>query len=114
MDQDNLQRLKQDLIKEKEEIEKELIAEGPLERSADASDTLDEKAQDVTLFEERRAVDQSLTQRLKELEESIKKIDEGSYGVCNNCSATIAPKRLVAMPAVQFCFDCATKKSTLM
>ncbi|MBI4160663.1 MAG: TraR/DksA C4-type zinc finger protein [Candidatus Yanofskybacteria bacterium] len=75
----------------------------------DPSDTSDEKAESVREFEEDRAVEQNLELRLKEIDETLNKIKEGSYGKCDKCGSTIDKKRVEIMPAVRFCIDCAKK-----
>jgi len=109
MDTKHLSDLRASLLKQKEEIETELQQKGPFEHSADASDTLDEKAQDVTKLEERRAIDRSLTLQLKEIEETLKKIDEGTYGICVTCHAPIDRRRLAARTVAKLCSDCANR-----
>ncbi len=76
---------------------------------ADPSDTLDEKATDVTNLEQERAVEQSLELQLREIDQTLQKLDEGTYGICTTCNVVIEKKRLQAMPVVQRCFDCANK-----
>jgi DnaK suppressor protein len=39
---------------------------------------------------------------------AIKRIDEGTYGVCQHCDRRIEPARLAALPAATSCIDCAT------
>ena len=45
---------------------------------------------------------------LKQIEEAIKKIDDGSYGTCAMCSVTIPIGRLKAKPFAKFCTECRT------
>ena len=40
------------------------------------------------------------------IEESFTRLDNGTYGTCTNCSATIGEKRLAAVPWTPFCIDC--------
>ena len=80
----------------------------------DPSTTMDERAQSVTELEERRAVEQSLELRLKEIDKALQQIDAGSYGQCINCKSPINAKRLIAMPVVASCIDCANKKTTFL
>ena len=72
---------------------------------------MDEKAQSVTSLEERRALEQNFELRLKEIEQTLHKIDQGTYGTCNTCNSPIEEKRLQALPAVSSCFDCASNPS---
>jgi DnaK suppressor protein len=41
---------------------------------------------------------------------ALARIDEGTYGVCVNCGAQIAPERLEAMPWATLCIDCKRRE----
>lgn len=43
---------------------------------------------------------------LLQIEEAIKRMDEGTYGRCKNCDRTIAMPRLEAIPWARYCIDC--------
>ena len=43
---------------------------------------------------------------LKQIEEAIKKIEDGSYGTCSMCSVIIPIGRLKAKPFAKFCTQC--------
>ena len=45
-------------------------------------------------------------QRLLQVEDALRRIDEGAYGRCGNCGGTINPLRLEAVPWTRFCIDC--------
>jgi DnaK suppressor protein len=45
-------------------------------------------------------------QRLLQVEDALRRIDEGAYGRCSNCGGTINPLRLDAVPWTRFCIDC--------
>ncbi len=44
---------------------------------------------------------------LRQIAAALGRIDEGSYGVCVRCGATIAEERLDLLPATPFCRNCA-------
>lgn len=73
--------------------------------------TMDENAREITEFERMKAVKDSLEKKLKDIRATVKKLKNDSYGVCDKCSATIGSSRLKAMPAAQFCINCAKIKS---
>lgn len=121
MDANQTAQLKKTLLEERTKIETELqriATKNPNIKGdwtafppdkADPSDTMDERAQNVTDFEERRAVEQSFELRLKAIDETLQKLDAGTYGICSNCRSPIDKKRLEAMLIVKHCFDCANK-----
>ena len=43
---------------------------------------------------------------LPALRRALEKIDEGSYGVCDECAETIEQKRLSAVPGATRCLRC--------
>lgn len=45
-------------------------------------------------------------QELKEIEEALKSIESGGYGICEMCDESIAIGRLKAKPFAKFCTDC--------
>ncbi len=45
---------------------------------------------------------------IKKIDETIGKIDNGSYGYCDSCGAEIGLKRLEARPTASLCIDCKT------
>ena len=45
-------------------------------------------------------------QKLIQIEEALKKIDEGSYGICESCGDEIDEERLIAMPFAKLCLSC--------
>lgn len=49
--------------------------------------------------------------RIREVEEALEKIENGTYGVCEECGSRITKKRLEAIPYAALCIDCANKKS---
>jgi DnaK suppressor protein len=53
------------------------------------------------------------TEYLKQLDEALKRIDQGSYGVCENCGDKIPLKRLEAYLAAELCILCKSKQEKL-
>ena len=46
---------------------------------------------------------------LSQVESALRRLDDGSYGICTNCGNAIAPERLEAIPWTPLCIDCARK-----
>ena len=44
---------------------------------------------------------------LVEIDTAIRRLEDGSYGVCERCGLPIAPARLEARPAARRCIACA-------
>ena len=44
--------------------------------------------------------------KLREVRAALRRIDVGTYGICEECEEPISPKRLAAVPAAAFCIRC--------
>lgn len=44
---------------------------------------------------------------LYEIEAAIRRIEQGTYGRCEACGGAIGRQRLLALPQVRHCMDCA-------
>jgi DnaK suppressor protein len=49
------------------------------------------------------------TDYLMALEAALRRIDKGSYGVCEDCSEKIPPRRLEAFLAARLCIKCQSR-----
>lgn len=65
---------------------------------------------DVAAEETRVAIDEvTLSQAASELRQvtaARRRIEDGSYGACQDCGEPIAQRRLLAMPSTRFCTEC--------
>jgi len=43
------------------------------------------------------------------VDEALRRLDDGEYGVCERCGQPIAPERLAARPAARTCIGCASR-----
>ena len=59
----------------------------------------------------RTAAAQSLSTSADEVDRALEKLDEGTYGICDDCGEAIAPERLEAIPWTALCVRCASKRS---
>jgi DnaK suppressor protein len=47
---------------------------------------------------------------LNKIKEAIERIDNGTYGICDDCGDDIAVERLDARPVTTYCIDCKTRQ----
>ena len=47
---------------------------------------------------------------LGKITEAVERIDNGTYGTCEECGDTIASERLEARPVTTYCIDCKTRQ----
>jgi len=50
---------------------------------------------------------------IAKMQEAIKRIDDGTFGICESCGGPISEKRLMARPVTTLCIDCKTKQEKL-
>ncbi len=76
-----------------------------------------EDAADVVASELNRETFYKLTQAEREtlflIDLALKKIESGTYGICEECGATIGEKRLEAIPWVRLCIECSQNEETM-
>ena len=48
---------------------------------------------------------------LKRIEYALKRIENGSYGLCCNCGTSVTKERLISIPETPFCLPCANEKA---
>jgi DnaK suppressor protein len=64
---------------------------------------LSQQSHEEWLFLNRNTLDMQL---LRELEAALRRIEQGTYGVCPECEEPISAKRLDAVPWAKFCVSC--------
>jgi len=52
-------------------------------------------------------------QLLKDVEECLRKLNEGTYGVCEDCGEEISEKRLHVIPTATLCIDCKEQREKM-
>ncbi len=50
---------------------------------------------------------------LRKIDLALTKIEDGSYGLCENCGEPIGAARLTARPVAQLCIDCKTEQENV-
>jgi DnaK suppressor protein len=52
-------------------------------------------------------------QLLRDIDECLRKIQEGTYGFCEECGEEISQKRLNVIPTATLCIDCKETKEKM-
>ena len=73
-----------------------------VERSADQLEEIQAASQRALAVSN---LDREFNQ-LRNARAALRRIQEGSFGICQECDDDIAPKRLAAVPWAQFCIRC--------
>ena len=100
------------LEQEKQRIEEELnqlrgsASSAEERREGSPFGKREEEATETLELEKRLALENRLRQELTSIEHTLDKIDQGTYGICDNCGKPIPPERLEALPQASLCIDC--------
>ncbi len=57
------------------------------------------------------ALARSIARSLADVDHALVKLDEGSYGRCDDCGAEIPAARLAARPATALCVGCSARRT---
>ncbi|GBE02326.1 general stress protein 16O [bacterium BMS3Bbin06] len=52
-------------------------------------------------------------ENLNKIDEALRKIDEGTYGICEDCGTEIDEERLKVIPFAIYCVDCMEQREKL-
>jgi DnaK suppressor protein len=84
-----------------------------LGHGSDASLSFDEGFADSSQVTAERGEIEALAGRLnealKDIDDALAKMEDGTYGRCESCGGEIGEARLDAMPAARLCITCASK-----
>ena len=99
---------KEILIKRKNELEKILISISQEIREINKCEAKDEADLAVTSMDSGREYQIYLKQKkeLEEINDALKKIEEGTYGICEMCEEKIQEERLKIKPFAKYCIMC--------
>ena len=112
---DNLKQIRSRLQAEDKRLRDELTQ---LETEAQPSETRregspfgkrEEEATESSELEKRLAMEKRISGAMSEIEHALRKLDAGTYGLCDGCGKQISPDRLEALPQASLCVDCKAK-----
>ena len=55
---------------------------------------------------------EQLEDQLNEVNNALRRIEKGTYGICTNCGKAIMAERLEALPYAELCIECQREAST--
>jgi DnaK suppressor protein len=68
-----------------------------------------EQATDMESAEADQALEESSRAEIVQIRAALARIEEGEYGICTTCGASIAEARLQALPYTPQCIECARR-----
>ena len=106
--QDLYQALRQRLEKQRDEIlnmYKQDLRAGQ-ESADDGTEDIVDRANNAYNRELMFSLSDTERNTLLQIENALRRMDDGTYGRCSNCGQSIALPRLEALPWARFCVDC--------
>ncbi len=123
MNQEELEQFRQVLLKLRRKLSSNI---GQLSKEAlkTAGDTVDElsdvptehmadRGSDSFVRDLKLSILQNNDTELCDVNLALEKIDQGTYGLCENCSEPIGTRRLTALPFARLCIQCREEEEKL-
>lgn len=110
-----LTKIKTLLLEEKDVLEKDLgkftqknskVAGDYNSNFPEYGDKDDENANEVAEYAAELPLEESFEKTLRDNVQALKRLEEGTYGICKYCKKPIDEKRLVARPTSNACVSC--------
>ena len=98
------------------EMEKKIMDEMEADRSQSASAITDDIGDSIDHATEERSRElfqlmcERDRQKLDQIKQALGRIEDGSYGICEECEEKIGKARLMAMPFTQLCIECKNEE----
>ena len=111
LDKKTIARFKRVLLKEREQIVGEVkqIVESSKEMGQDGIQDIGDEAANIYNKQVLLSLNENERMRLKEVDEALDRIENGTYGICEECGGPISLKRLEVRSVAKYCVPCLTK-----
>lgn len=106
MKKEDLEKFRKRLEEEKSELEEEVKKLEVAADFGDDTDSLEEEADESMEDANQMAVAQAHKERIEDIELALRKMDKGTYGICEKCGKEIPLKVLEINPESRLCQDC--------
>ena len=111
LDKRTIAKFKKLLLKQREEIVGEVkqMVESSKEMGQDGIQDIGDEAANIYNKQVLLSLNENERTRLREVDESLDRIENGTYGICEECGGPISFKRLEVRPVAKYCVPCLTK-----
>lgn len=108
MEKSKLEDYRKILLAKRMELQTEFqrrSEEGASQDRLDAKDTADQADSNYTT-DYNITLKEMLVKQIKEIDEALKNMENGDYGICESCGEEIPEGRLEVRPNARFCITC--------
>jgi|SRR6267142_1830200 len=108
MDKKSVEQFKKKLLDKRRELTRAYIRDKTYGKESDEGGTQDSADKASTSYTKEFLYSLSNTERnvLQQVEDALERIEEGEFGVCDECDEPIQKKRLEAVPWARYCLAC--------
>ena len=110
MNEQDLEIVKQNLIKQRQELLDEVQAKYAASREIGESNVPD--LADVSSNAYNREMLLNLSEahhrQMQDIDAALARFDTGDYGICASCGEDISPRRMEVRPFSRYCIECKT------
>lgn len=112
---DVLKRIRSHLLREKKKVDTTIMSLKSQDPFSDPDRLNDNAASDTDAKEEisherMQALEKELKLHMSEIEQTLARIQKGTYGKCLSCGKMINADRLTVKPTALYCVDCERKR----
>jgi len=111
LDKKTIERFRKILLKERERIigDVKQMDESSKEMGQDGIQDIGDEAATIYNKQILLTLNENDRMRLRDLDESLDRIESGTYGICEECGEPVGLKRLEVRPVAKYCVPCLTK-----
>ena len=108
IDHRKIEKLKQFLLQKREEVIGGVmqIRASSQEMGQDGIQDMADEASNLYNQQILMSLNENQRKTLREVDEALDRIEEGTYGICDSCEKPIALKRLQIKPFAKYCVQC--------
>ncbi len=108
---EDLERFKVRLLEERAHIlnDMEKLVKESNELGKDGTMDIGDEASDLSNRQLLLSLNEADMKKLKEIDEALERIEEGTYGICEECGEPISIKRLEVKPTALYCVECKSR-----
>ncbi len=117
LSKDFIKKMEKKLLEEKARLEED-IADFTIKKGKnnitvfpEYGDHSGENASEVASYDNNLSVKNTLEKELRDIKKALKRIEDGTYGICKYCHKEITQQRLTIRPTSSACVICKKKLS---
>ncbi|MBW1659234.1 MAG: TraR/DksA family transcriptional regulator [Deltaproteobacteria bacterium] len=108
---EDIERFKMRLLEERAKILKDMekLVKDSNELGKDGTMDIGDEASDLSNRQLLLSLNEADRKKLMEIDEALERIEEGTYGICEECGEPISIKRLEVKPTAIYCVECKSR-----